>query len=76
MASNFRYFRSNARTTRRSQRNSAPWPREPTTWDIDHIWVSDHVILPREVSSFYPYAADGVATFRSRPALLRAAGRP
>ena len=31
---------------------------------FDHIWVSDHVILPREVSSFYPYAADGVATFR------------
>ena len=29
----------------------------------DHIWVSDHIILPREVSSFYPYAADGVATF-------------
>ena len=28
-----------------------------------HIWVSDHVILPRQVASFYPYAADGVATF-------------
>ena len=30
---------------------------------FDHIWVSDHVILPREVDSFYPYASDGVATF-------------
>ena len=30
---------------------------------FDHIWVSDHIILPREVASFYPYAADGVATF-------------
>ena len=31
---------------------------------FDHVWVSDHVILPRQVESFYPYAADGVATFR------------
>ena len=31
---------------------------------FDSVWVSDHVILPREVASFYPYAADGVATFR------------
>ena len=30
---------------------------------FDSIWVSDHVILPREVESFYPYAADGVPTF-------------
>ena len=30
----------------------------------DSIWVSDHIILPRQVESFYPYAADGVATFR------------
>lgn len=28
------------------------------------VWVSDHIILPRKVDSFYPYAADGVATFR------------
>lgn len=27
------------------------------------VWVSDHVILPRQVESFYPYAADGVPTF-------------
>ena len=27
------------------------------------VWVSDHIILPREVASFYPYASDGVATF-------------
>ena len=30
---------------------------------FDHVWVSDHVILPRSVDSFYPYASDGVATF-------------
>ncbi len=30
----------------------------------DSVWVSDHIILPRQVGSFYPYAADGVATFR------------
>ena len=30
---------------------------------FDHIWVSDHVIMPRQVESFYPYAADGVPTF-------------
>jgi len=30
----------------------------------DHVWVSDHIILPKKVDSFYPYAADGVATFK------------
>ena len=31
---------------------------------FDHVWVSDHIIIPHEVSSFYPYAADGVAPFQ------------
>jgi probable F420-dependent oxidoreductase len=31
---------------------------------FDSAWVSDHIILPRSVDSFYPYASDGVATFR------------
>lgn len=31
---------------------------------FDSVWVSDHIILPRQVNSFYPYAPDGVATFR------------
>ena len=31
---------------------------------FDSVWVSDHIILPRQVESFYPYAPDGVATFR------------
>ncbi len=31
---------------------------------FDSVWVSDHIILPRQVESFYPYAADGVATFK------------
>ncbi len=30
----------------------------------DSIWVSDHIILPHDVKSFYPYAEDGVATFK------------
>ena len=30
----------------------------------DHVWVSDHIVLPQKVDSFYPYAADGVPTFR------------
>jgi probable F420-dependent oxidoreductase len=30
---------------------------------FDSVWVSDHIILPREVKSFYPYSPDGVATF-------------
>ena len=31
--------------------------------NFDSVWVSDHVILPRKVDSFYPYAPDGVPTF-------------
>ncbi|MFQ6028069.1 MAG: LLM class F420-dependent oxidoreductase, partial [Dehalococcoidia bacterium] len=31
---------------------------------FDSVWVSDHIILPRQVDSFYPYASDGVAVFR------------
>jgi probable F420-dependent oxidoreductase len=30
----------------------------------DHVWVSDHIILPKKVDSFYPYAEDGVASFK------------
>jgi probable F420-dependent oxidoreductase len=30
---------------------------------FDSVWVSDHIILPRQVRSFYPYAADGVPVF-------------
>ena len=29
----------------------------------DSVWVSDHIVLPRKIDSFYPYAADGVPTF-------------
>ncbi len=31
---------------------------------FDSVWVSDHIILPRQVASFYPYSPDGVASFR------------
>ena len=30
----------------------------------DHVWVSDHIILPKNVASFYPSATDGVPTFK------------
>ena len=30
----------------------------------DHVWVRDHIVLPKTVDSFYPYAAAGVAPFR------------
>ena len=32
---------------------------------FDHVWVSDHIVIPNEVDSFYPYAADGVAPFQT-----------
>ena len=31
---------------------------------FDHVWVSDHIVIPHQVDSFYPYAADGVAPFQ------------
>ena len=31
---------------------------------FDHVWVSDHIVLPHKVDSFYPYAADGVPGFK------------
>ena len=30
---------------------------------FDSAWVSDHIILPRQVDSFYPYSPDGVPGF-------------
>jgi probable F420-dependent oxidoreductase len=32
---------------------------------FDSVWVSDHVVLPREIRSRYPFAADGRATWPS-----------
>ncbi len=31
---------------------------------FDSVWVSDHIILPHQVESFYPYSPDGVAVFQ------------
>jgi probable F420-dependent oxidoreductase len=31
---------------------------------FDSVWVSDHIVVPRRIESFYPYAADGVPTFQ------------
>lgn len=30
---------------------------------FDSLWVSDHIVLPREIRSRYPFAADGKATW-------------
>lgn len=30
---------------------------------FDSLWVSDHIVLPREIRSPYPFAADGKATW-------------
>lgn len=38
----------------------------------DSIWVSDHVVLPREIASHYPFAADGRATWASDTPYLEA----
>ncbi len=34
---------------------------------FDHIWVSDHIVIPEQVVSSYPYAPTGVAPFVSDP---------
>ncbi len=30
---------------------------------FDHLWVSDHIVVPTQVASFYPYDPTGVAPF-------------
>jgi probable F420-dependent oxidoreductase len=30
---------------------------------FDSLWVGDHIIIPRHVQSFYPYASDGASPF-------------
>jgi probable F420-dependent oxidoreductase len=38
----------------------------------DSIWVSDHVVMPREIRSHYPFAEDGRATWPSDTPYLEA----
>lgn len=54
--------------------NSGPLPMERGIAELaatleragaDSIWVSDHVVMPREINSRYPFAADGRATWPS-----------
>ena len=33
---------------------------------FDHVWVSDHIVLPHKADSFSPYPADRVAGFKPR----------
>jgi probable F420-dependent oxidoreductase len=52
--------------------NSGPLPLDPgipamaralEEAGFDSLWVSDHIVLPREIRSRYPFAADGKATW-------------
>ncbi len=54
--------------------NSGPLPMERGIAELaaqleqagaDSLWVSDHVVMPREIGSHYPFAADGRATWAS-----------
>jgi probable F420-dependent oxidoreductase len=39
--------------------------RELELAGFDSLWVSDHVVLPARIESWYPFAADGKATWPS-----------
>jgi probable F420-dependent oxidoreductase len=39
---------------------------------FDSLWVSDHVVLPEQMKSRYPFAADGVATWPSTTPYIEA----
>jgi probable F420-dependent oxidoreductase len=52
--------------------NSGPLPLDPgipalartlEAAGFDSLWVSDHIVLPETIDSFYPFAADGRATW-------------
>jgi probable F420-dependent oxidoreductase len=52
--------------------NSGPLPLDPgipvlartlEAAGFDSLWVSDHIVLPREIRSRYPFAADGRASW-------------
>jgi probable F420-dependent oxidoreductase len=54
--------------------NSGPLPtelgmtemaRELEEAGFDSLWVSDHIVMPKEIESRYPFAADGRATWSS-----------
>src|SRR3989304_6164897 len=37
---------------------------------FDSLWVSDHVVIPRQIDSRYPYRADGALPLRPDTPLL------
>jgi probable F420-dependent oxidoreductase len=39
---------------------------------FDSLWVSDHVVMPEHITSWYPFAEDGVATWPSDTPYLEA----
>ena len=65
--------------------NSGPLPLEvgipahararSRTAGFDSLWVSDHIVFPREIRSRYPFAADGRATWADGRAVGRRDGR-
>jgi probable F420-dependent oxidoreductase len=46
--------------------------RELEAAGADSIWVSDHIVLPAEIGSHYPFAADGRATWSSETPYIEA----
>src|SRR5439155_16678019 len=32
---------------------------------FDSVWVADHIVVPRQVASFYPYAGGGASPFNA-----------
>jgi probable F420-dependent oxidoreductase len=46
--------------------------RELEQAGFDSLWVSDHVVLPETIESFYPFAADGKATWPTSTPYLEA----
>lgn len=54
--------------------NSGPLParvgipamaRDLETSGFSSLWVSDHIVLPKAINSWYPFASDGKATWES-----------
>jgi probable F420-dependent oxidoreductase len=47
------------------ERGIAPMARELEEAGFESLWVSDHVVMPTDIESRYPFAADGKPTWPS-----------
>jgi probable F420-dependent oxidoreductase len=54
------------------ERGVANLARELEAAGADSIWVSDHVVMPAKITSHYPFAADGRATWSSETPYIEA----